>query len=58
MSNLYVTAGELQRRRSEFFNASFDEMVEKIITLEAKLDEAESDRDELKDMVAELEGKQ
>jgi len=57
MTNLYA-ALQVPRRRPEFFNATFDEMVEKVLTLEAQLEERTDERDELIKMVADLEAEQ
>ena len=57
MTNLYVGM-EVPRRRSEFFSLTFDEMVEKVLTLEAQLEERTDERDELIKMVADLEAEQ
>lgn len=40
---------DVQRRREDFFNTTFDEFVETIIDLEAKVEELTSDRDDLAD---------
>jgi len=57
VTNLYVGM-EVPRRRSEFFSLTFDEMVEKVLTLEAQLEERTDERDELIKMVADLEAEQ
>lgn len=54
----YGLSYEVTRRRSEFFESTFDDMVGKIIELEADLEERTEERDELQQQVADLEAEQ
>lgn len=46
---------EIRRRRDEFFNCSLEEMVEKIIDLEAAVEDAQDEVTALEKRIAELE---
>ena len=53
-----ASAYEIGRRRSGFFNHSFDEMVELIIDLEEKVEELEEDVAGLEITISKLEAEQ
>jgi len=46
------------KRRSEFFETTFDDLVGRIIELEADLEERTEERDDLQQQIADLEAEQ